>query len=363
MTMRETDILVVGAGPAGSATARFAAAAGANVTVLERRSVVGDPVRCGEFMPSDEEIASMFPGADNLEELFDIPAHLRVRELEAIRLITPGKKVYDLPFLGYSTDRDRFDQHLVSLAEKEGAEVLMRTTFLGLRNGVAETSAGPIRYKIIVGADGPGSRTAQFLDLPANQQPYPAVTAQADGDFEPVVSMFFGGLAPGAYSWIIPKDGRANVGVGFSPRFAHDSPRVYFDRFVEREGLELLSGIKGKYVPSQGPLERTYTDNGLIVGDAAGHVMSVNGGGVPLAMIAGRVAGKVAAGNVANGQNLAAYEQEWRRLMWKPLRTALGTKKMADFFAFGSDLRTGFCMRMLGKRRMAKMIRCRSLFP
>ena len=49
--------------------------------------------------------------------------------------------------------------------------------------------------------------------------------------------------------------------------------------------------------------------------------------------------------------------------MWKPLHTAHSTKKMADFFAFGSDFRTDLCMRILGRRRMAKMIRCRPVFP
>ncbi|MGE4275104.1 MAG: geranylgeranyl reductase family protein [Candidatus Methanomethylophilaceae archaeon] len=363
MDKLNTDILVVGSGPAGSTAARFAAAAGADVTILERRSRVGVPVRCGEFMPSHEEIAAMFPQAESLEELFDVPSTLRCRELEAIRLVTPKGKPYDLPFQGYSTDRDRFDQHLAGLAIQEGARLMTDTAFQGIRDGVAQTTAGEIRYRVIIGADGPGSRTAQSLGLQTPVQPYPAVTAQAVGDFDPVLVMYFGGIAPGAYSWIIPKSGVANVGIGFSPRFAQETPRVYFDQFVQREGLQISSRMTGKYVPSRGPVESTVQGNGLIVGDAAGHVMSVNGGGVPLALLAGRVAGKVASENISNGRELWDYELEWRRLMWKPLRTAHGTKKMADFFAFGSDLRTDLCMRMLGKRRMAKMIRCRPLFP
>ncbi|MDD3398827.1 MAG: geranylgeranyl reductase family protein [Candidatus Methanomethylophilaceae archaeon] len=363
MDRLDTDILVVGSGPAGSTAARFAAAAGADVTILERRSVVGSPVRCGEFMPSMEEISAMFPQAEDLSDIFDMPASLCCRQLEAIRLVTPKGKAYDIPFQGYSTERDRFDQHLASLAVDNGARLMTDTVFHGIEGGVAKTSAGDISYKVIIGADGPGSRTAQSLGLPANHQPYPAVTAQAKGEFDPVLVMYFGGIAPGAYSWIIPKAGSANVGIGFSPRFAQDTPRSYFDTFVQREGLEITSRMTGKYVPSCGPVESTVRDNGLIVGDAAGHVMSVNGGGVPLAILAGRIAGHISAENISAQRPLWDYELEWRRLMWKPLHTAHGTKRMADFFAFGSDLRTDVCMRILGKRRMAKMLRCRPIFP
>ena len=363
MPITDTDILIVGAGPAGTTAARYAAAAGADVTILERRFEVGTPVRCGEFMPDEEEIAAMFPGAEDLQDIFGIPEELRLRHLEAIRMVTPRGKVYEMPFHGYSTDRDRFDQHLARRASEEGARLLMSTSFHRIEGGVAKTSAGDIRYKVIIGADGPGSKVAQSLGLETPVQPYPAVTAQAEGDFDPVLVMYFGGIAPGAYSWIIPKDGSANVGVGFSPRYARETPKVCFDRFVQREGLHITSRMTGKYVPSQGPVPVTVRGNGLTVGDAAGHVMSVNGGGVPLSLLAGRIAGRIAAENVQENRPLWDYELEWRRLMWKPLHTAHSTKKMADFFAFGSDFRTDLCMRILGRRRMAKMIRCRPVFP
>ena len=63
----KTDVLIVGAGPAGSVAARYAAQKGVNVTVIERRREIGTPVRCGEFMPSLEEISNMFPNAVDTE--------------------------------------------------------------------------------------------------------------------------------------------------------------------------------------------------------------------------------------------------------------------------------------------------------
>jgi len=358
-----TDVLVVGAGPAGSVTARYAAAKGVSVTVIERRREIGVPVRCGEFMPSNEEIGSMFPMAGDIDDLFDIPSDLRVRETEAIRLVDPKMKATDIPFIGYTTDRDRFDRYLASLAEENGASVIKDCAFIDTKDGIARTSLGDIEYKVIIGADGPGSRVSRSLGLQIPQQPYPAVTAQARGEFDPVVTMFFGGIAPGAYGWVIPKNGQANVGVGFSPKFADGTLSEYFDKFVETHGLDVMDRMKGKYVPSQGPVGRTFTDNGMIVGDAAGHVISVNGGGIPLAMIAGRICGDVAADNVTNGRPLQDYQTEWSKAMLKQLRIAARGKMLADLFAFGSDLRTGICMKLLGKRRLSNLIRCKRIFP
>ena len=363
MDRTDVDVLVVGSGPAGSTTARFAAKGGASVMFVERRPEVGVPVRCGEFMPGLGEIMDMFPTLTDAELLFDIPEDLRCLETHGIKLVDPNDKVTLLDFEGYTTDRDRFDQYLAKLAVEEGAILERNCLFRGIENGVAKTSQGDVRYKVIVGADGPGSRVARALGLERNHNPYPAVTAQVKGDFEPYLYMFFGDVAPGAYSWIIPKDGRANVGVGFSPKFSDGNLSEYFERFAEKRGFKDCSKLEGKYVPSEGPIPKTVTGNGMVVGDAAGQVISVNGGGIPLALIAGRICGNVAAANIRSGAPLADYETQWRAVMEKPLKTAAFNKKLADRFAFRSEKSTAMCMSILGQRRMGNLIRCKRIFP
>lgn len=363
METLKTDVLIVGSGPAGSTAAKYAARKDVQVTFIERRAQVGVPVRCGEMIPSIEEVRGMFVNAENIEELFDTPHNLRLREIQAIRLVNPKGKTADLPFVGYTLDRDCLDQHLAYEAEKEGAQLIKNCQFNSIKDGRAITSKGEIEYKVIIGADGPGSRVSKELGLPKVEHPYPAVTAQAKGDFEPFVMMYFGGIAPGAYSWVIPKKGQANVGVGFSPKFASGTLSEYFSSFVKKHNFEIINKLEGKFVPSEGPIMNTVKDNGMVVGDAAGHVISVNGGGVPLALIAGRICGNVAGDNILNGRLLEDYQTEWRRVMLKPLKTAAFNKKLADVFAFGSDWRTGLCMGILGQRRMGNLIRCKRLFP
>ena len=358
----DTDVLIVGSGPAGSVTARYAAEQGVKVTVIEQRPEVGVPVRCGELMPSVEEITGMFPNLRDAESLFEIPDDLKRSPVEGIRLVDPKEKTYEFPFTGYTTDRDRFDQYLARRAVDSGAELIRSCRFTDASDGVAHTSLGDISYKVIIGADGPGSRTARALGLPRNRNPYPAITSVCDGDFDPVVQMFFGGIAPGAYGWIIPKGKEANIGVGFSPRFANGGLTEYMDKFVARRGLTPTRKLEGKYVPSEGAVARTYTDDGMLVGDAAGFVIPVNGGGIPLAMIGGRICAEAAVARVRDGTPLSAYQPAWENVLGEPLRIAAKNKKLADAFAFHNDWTTSFCMRFLGTRRMGNLIRCKHLF-
>lgn len=358
----DTDVLVVGAGPAGSVTARYAAEQGLRVTMIESRREVGTPVRCGELMPSVEEIRDMFPNLTDAEELFDMPDSVKRRNIEGIRLIDPKDKRYEFPFTGYTTDRDRFDQCLADKAVSAGAELIKGCRLTDIENGVAKTTLGDISYKVVVGADGPSSRTAKSLGLPANRNPYPAVTTVTEGDFEPLVQMFFGGIAPGAYGWIIPKDGSANIGVGFSPKFANGRLTDYMDRFMDQHGFVPVRKVTGKMVPSEGPVATTYTENGMIVGDAAGFVIPVNGGGIPLAMIGGRICGESAVAHIRKGVSLEHYQLEWNHVLGDPLRIAAKNKKLADTFAFHNDFTTRMCMSILGTARMGNLIRCKHLF-
>ena len=357
----ETDVVVVGAGPAGSTAAEHAALNGADVLLLERREEIGVPVRCGELLPALKEVKSIFPMAEDLESLFDLPSHLISMEIESVRVWSPKLRSWKLPFSAITTDRDRFDQHLAQRAEKAGATVIKGCCCQSLHGNELVTDKGNVKAKVIVGADGPLSRVARSLGIPRPSQLCPAVTAQVEGSFEPVCDMYFGSIAPGGYAWIIPKDGGANIGVGVSPGLTDGSVKKYFRDFVEWKGLEVKK-ITGKHVPMSGPVSRTVKGNALVVGDAAGQVIAVNGGGIPIAMICGRIAGRTAAKCALKGASLDAYESMWRRQVGGPLRTAVRSKWWADL-CWESPWRLETAMMLLGKRRMGNLIRCKPMFP
>ncbi len=358
--LEDVDVLIIGAGPAGSSAAEFAALGGANVLVLEKRPVIGVPVRCGEFMPQVDEIGRIFPQAD-LGSIFDVPSYLHSIDTEKIRIFSPRLRSFDVDFHGYTTHRDRFDQFLAERASRAGARIMKGVACSSIEGDLARTSAGDIRAKVIVGADGPLSVVAKSLGFERSWDLCPAASTFARGDFEPVPEMYFGDVAPGGYAWVIPKKEGANVGIGFSERYAHGNLSFYWTEFLKRRPLQ-VGRLNGKMVPMSGPIPSTVKGSAMVVGDAAGQVMAVNGGGIPIAMICGRIAGEVASAHVRGGLELMEYERRWRHQVGGPLRTALRTKRLA-MLMFGSQWRLEQSMRFLGPKRMGRAIRCQSVLP
>lgn len=353
----EVDVLIVGAGPAGSTTARFCASEDTDVLLIDRRKEIGHPVQCGELLPCTEEMYSIFPKSQGLEELFEVPEELVRGRCEAIDLVSPGGRAYRCDFRSKVLDRRSFDKHLARLAVDAGARLETDASLLSLRDGVAETTLGPVRAKVVVAADGPNSRTARAAGLENPSVRYPAVTCQAVGDFEPVVKMFFGRVAPGGYAWVIPKGMGANIGVGFKPGANRPGPREAFEAFMRALGCD-YSDVTMGIVPMSGPVPSTVRGNVILVGDAAGQTMATNGGGIPTAMIAGRAAGRAVLRHLRDSSPLACYERDWRAVMDGPLRTSVRTKKMADM-VFRSDALLGASMLLLGRRGLDRAIRCK----
>lgn len=356
----EVDVLVVGAGPAGSTTARFCAGPDLDVLMIDRRKEIGHPVQCGEMLPATKEMYSIFPEGTNLEELFDLDDSLMVGECSSVHMVSPGRKVYCLDFVSHILDRREFDKHLVSLAVERGARLEKSVSLLSVENGVARTTSGEVRAKVIVGADGPNSIVAREAGLQRPSVRYPAITCQAAGDFGNAVKMIFGRVAPGGYAWIIPKDEGANIGLGFNHRMSAKPPSAALDEFVRELGCR-TSEVSLGFVPMSGPVPSTVSGGVILVGDAAGHTMASNGGGIPTAMIAGRLAGRAIRSHLKDRNPLSSYEEQWRKVMAKPLRNSVRTRRLADV-AFSSDALLGMAMAVLGRRGLDRAIRCKHLF-
>lgn len=356
----QVDVLVVGAGPAGSTTARFCAGPDADVLMIDRRKEIGFPVQCGEMLPSTDEMYSIFPKGSNLEELFDLDDSLVAGRCSYVHLVSPGGRVYGLDFISHTLDRRVFDKHLVSLALERGARLETGVSLLSLKGGVARTTSGEIRARVVVGADGPNSLVAREAGLERPSARYPAITCRAEGEFGDAVKMFFGGVAPGGYAWIIPKDKGANIGLGFNNRVHDRPPSEALDSFARGLGCR-ISDVSLGFVPMSGPVPSTVAGQVLLVGDAAGQTMASNGGGIPTAMIAGRIAGRTITEHLKAGTSLSVYEDRWGGVIGGPLRNSVRIRRLADV-AFSGDRLLGIAMAILGRRGLDRAIRCKRLF-
>ena len=352
------DVVVVGAGPAGSTAARYAARRGLKVLLLDRRKEIGVPVQCGEYVAADEEVRTIFPTVDGLEDLMQAPRRVRQIDTPVIRLWSPEGRYWDVPFRGYTVRRDKMDQGIAEQAVAAGAELQTETTVHRVRGSEVTTSHGSVSGTVVIGADGPRSTVARSVGLPWPVAG-PAMSCTIDGDFDATTDLYFGNLAPGGYAWVIPKGPCANVGLGTWQHFQGRLDTL-FHKFLDRRGLPHFRGTGG-YVPVEGPVARTAKENVLLAGDAAGHVMATNGGGINVAMICGRFAAEAAADHVLQGMPLERYETVWRAAVGTPLDRGRRIKHLADRF-FGSDRLLEMAMILLGTRRMARAIRCQPLF-
>lgn len=375
------DLVVVGAGPAGSVTARTAAERGLEVLLMDRKNDIGVPVQCGEFVPSLDEMRLLAPEAKEMERLFEYPTKVVVNRTSSVRFVFPNLKAIEIEFDGLVLERKLFDKHLANEASRAGSDVMVSTTVLNLLKdgrGIRARSEGKafdVDSRIIVGADGPFSMIARHAGLPSSRDPldfavgyeYEMVGIEHDPT---TVEMYFGKeFAPGTYAWIIPKgEDVANVGTGVRVPYMEKgrSIRDYQRHFVkthEMASKKLRSGkvtsIRCGVIPVGGPLGRTHSGNVIVVGDAAGHTIPTVGGGIPTAIICGNIAGQATVENLRNGVGLEKYQECWEREIGAVLRDSLTYRRMTDI-ALRSDSLLNFLIDsgIANKSSILRMVRC-----
>lgn len=357
MTGEAFDVVVVGAGPAGSLAARFSAEGGATTLLVDRRPELGHPVQCGEFLPSNRELLSIFPFPGLIQETFGYPAESVLRETSSMVCFAPTGRRYAFPLEGVTVARRSFDKALALRAEGAGAELRYPAGVTRVRDGAVTLASGiEVRAQVVIGADGPLSVVARGAGFSPPREMYRMITANCVGSFPPEIDLYFGSHAPGGYAWVIPKDGEANVGLGVASLPSGATLRGLLDRFVASNGIPGASEFTRWWVPIGPPPETAVWGTRLFAGDAANLVMATNGGGIPTAMISGRDAGVIAARHIREGVLLAEYDHLWKRHLFGPLERGHRIKRLTDPFV-GSDLLLAFGMRYIGAPGLDAMMR------
>ncbi|MCZ0860339.1 NAD(P)/FAD-dependent oxidoreductase [Methanocorpusculum sp. MG] len=324
------DVIVVGAGPAGSMAAHAAAARGASVLLVEKRPAIGAPVRCAEGIVTAD-----------LAEFMDPDPKWVSTVIKKARFIAPDKSTFTISgktgdeVLGYTLDRKIFDRDLAMKAAASGADILVHARAVPFQeegrlagviihqHGVSRT----IRGNVMIAADGVESKFAKLAGInttvPLADLDSCVQYLVTDIDIEPETNVFYWSNedCPHGYIWIFAKGPRcANIGIGIPGTKSGDGHRAkdYLDRFMEKnfpDGkiTELIAGG----VSTCKPLESTIADNLIICGDAARLSDPFTGGGIYQALYSGRLAGETAANAVASGdcsrQALTVYERTWRQ--------------------------------------------------
>jgi digeranylgeranylglycerophospholipid reductase len=357
----DRQVVVVGAGPAGSTAARYAAEAGADVVLLDRRSVVGSPVQCAGYLPSEEELADMLPDVPDREDLYSVDDRFELAHTYESVIVSPRGRRTTLKFEGRTIDRAEWDPHLVDMAVKAGADFRPSTQAMAMESGILLTDRGAFVPGVVIAADGPHSRMRRTVRLPEPKLIAPAFNAPSEHLHTGKVEMHFCREAPGAYAWVIPAgDGMSHVGLGVDPRRRDVDIKANMQAFADKVGAK-LGPMTGGFVPSAGPIKRTVKGNTILVGDAAGHVMASNGGGVPIGLAAGRAAGQAAAAALRGDGELQDYERRWRREVGDVLATAARFRWAAGL-SIWSPLAMDMAMWVFPKSQMLRALKCQRIF-
>jgi menaquinone-9 beta-reductase len=348
LTAEEADVIVVGAGPAGSATAFYLASAGLDVLLLEKATFPREKV-CGDGLTprAVKALASMGVPTDERDG-WRPNKGLRIIG-GGVRLELPWPELSHYPGYGLVRTRLAFDETLARTAEKAGAR---------LREGVNVTGpvlddAGRIvgvtardtesattdpqrnyRARLVVAADGNSSRLSLAMGLRRRDDRPLGVAVRTyytsprhDDDYlESWLELWDGDrLLPG-YGWIFGMgDGTSNVGLGLlntSAAFQNIDYRGLLRRWLAGMPAEWGYSEENRTQPVRGAalpmgFNRTphYTRGLLLVGDAGGMVNPFNGEGIAYAMEAGEMAADVISRALAEpglpgAENvLAAYPQ------------------------------------------------------
>ncbi|UCG95091.1 MAG: NAD(P)/FAD-dependent oxidoreductase [archaeon] len=330
----EYDVIVVGAGPAGSAVAEKCALGGLKVLLLEKRQEIGSPKRCAEGISVSTE--KMFG---------DLPEKCVAKRINGCIIYAPNKKNVVIEYGehgGYVVERKILDKWLATRASIAGAHVRAKTEVTdvikeqGFVKGVKAESGGErfeIRTKLLVAADGMESFVARKAGMETTNQ---LVNVDSGFQYEMAslklkdpdkIEIFMGSeVAPRGYVWIFPKgNNTANVGIGIA--MAEKPAKNYLDKFIEDNpdifGDAGILEVNSGGIPVGGFL-KNMVDNGLVVvGDAAHQVNPIHGGGLKEASMAGKIAGEIIIRAVKNGDVSKKALSEYNQVWWKERGHAL----------------------------------------
>ena len=323
--MERFDVLVAGAGPAGSATAIRLARAGARVLLADKAR-----------FPRDKPCGGGLTGRALRHRPCDVePVVEHVVDRLVVRVAYGAKaaKRSSAPLI-LMTQRRLLDLHLAEQAARAGADfrdgVAVTALEIGQERVAARVRGVPVTASYLVGADGANGVVARASGLGdgivrgvalEGNVPWD-VLERAPYDETAWVEL---GVVPGGYGWVFPKGDHANLGVG---GWLEEGPnlRVRLEELAREHGVDpaALESVRGHRLPMRKLGTPSARDRVLLVGDAAGLVDPLSGDGIYEAFVSAELAANaILAGRPAEYEAaLSAALDRHAAASWKAKRAA-----------------------------------------
>jgi geranylgeranyl reductase family protein len=326
------DVIIVGAGPAGTTCARTCAAAGLKTALIDKNRFPR-PKPCGGAV--SEQALSYLD--------FTLPPDIRGQECFGARVYYQGHsvEVRKQHRIAVLVSRENFDSFLLKKAIDAGAHFFPdeKCTSTSMRPDSVEVRTGTSAYqaRYVIGADGVHSVVAQAVRPRFTQEEIavalvshaPMGDQRGEENLSGRLEMHFG-IAPMGYGWVFSHRGYRSVGImGIASKsFRHQDVLSEFSRNL---GIP-LSDVRGHLIPLGGIKRTIQSGRILLVGDAAGFADPFHGEGISYAILSGKLAAKAVSDVIRTEKDDAAaliwYQHECERLIRKNLRVARSMAKL-----------------------------------
>ncbi|HIG99113.1 MAG TPA: geranylgeranyl reductase family protein, partial [Thermoplasmata archaeon] len=338
------DVIVVGAGPAGSTAAKNLAEKGNSVLILDKETFPRDKP-CGGGLPT--RVQKRFP---YIEPFLDSVSYGTTMFSSSLRYRCD--LVREKPFLEMVLRKD-FDHQLLSLAQEAGASFQGGKSVIDVivqkdKVSVMLEDGQTLETQMVIGCDGMHSVVAEKTNLAKKLavlcvslvQEQPMTPKQLTTFFtkKRLIYLFIKAHGIAGYAWVFPKKNTINIGIGeFQSAISKEKQRIplkeTYEKFIttlkEKKLLPMdfpVENLKGATLPIF-PLENTYRDRVVLCGDAAGFINPITGEGIYYAMVSGQLAAKVISDGLKSHdlsyRFLARYQKLWNDDFGKDLK-ALG---------------------------------------
>ena len=344
------DVVVVGAGPAGSTAAKFLSEKGVRVLLIDKDKFPRDK-------PCGGGICEHITEFDHIREKIEKdPSGFLDSICIRGKIVSPSSQ-HTIDYLSetplfYNVRRKKFDYELVQFAIDAGAEVLenckVKEVFTTQEKAVVKlANSREFICKVIVGAGGAYDIVANYLRkkerLREKQgKDFGMAVVEEFEVGEEFIDRAYGKERTSminlkhanlnGYAWVFSKHDILNIGYGgFNDEMKKIDIKKEFKNyldFLKRNGylpkwIESKK-LKGAPVPFVGNIKKTYTDRIVIVGDAAGFVSPLTGEGIYYAMDSGKIASEVISKALEkedfSAQSLKSYQNIWRKRWGKDLK-------------------------------------------
>jgi geranylgeranyl reductase family protein len=289
--VERVDVLVAGAGPAGSATAMRLARAGARVLLVDRATFPRDKP-CGGGL-TGRALRHLPCSVEPVVERVVDRMVVRARYRTTVDRTSRG------PLIAM-TQRRRLDLHLAEQAAAAGADFRDGTAISGIEIGEAGVTAAVgearVAASFLVGADGANGVVARAAGLGEGIVRGVALEGNVpwsgldEGRYATAAWVELG-VVSGGYGWVFPKGDHANLGIG---GWMQEGPRLreHLELLAAEHGVDgsLLTGVRGHRLPMRELGAPAARGRVLLVGDAAGLVDPLSGDGIYEAFVSARLA-------------------------------------------------------------------------